>query len=154
MDKHKKNLIIYKPNKFKTSISSPSKNIRKIISNKTTLNELIPNDKNTIKTISFTEFQIECVKNIENSRMTIPNYEKNVSRTDTLRLTQEFNEKFFRDVGKNIEITPFSIMRDDIKNYRTLTDIQLKQLEDFTEIEKIEIIKIYNEMFYSLDTLI
>ena len=32
-------------------------------------------------------------------------------------------------------------MRDDIKNYRPLTDIQLIQLEDLTENEKIEIIK-------------
>jgi hypothetical protein len=54
----------------------------------------------------------------------------NPERTDTLRLTQEFNEKFFNHTRKSIDITNVSIMKDDIKNYRTITDIQLTQLED------------------------
>ena len=75
-------------------------------------------------------------------------------RTDTLRLTQEFNEKFFNQTGKSIEITHLSIMKDDIKNYRSLTELQLTQLETFTEEEKIEIIKTYNIMFSSLENVL
>lgn len=75
-------------------------------------------------------------------------------RTNTLRLTQEFNEKFFNQTRKSIDITNFSIMKDDIKNYRPLTDIQLKQIEDLTETEKIEIIKTYNIMFASIEDFI
>jgi hypothetical protein len=45
-------------------------------------------------------------------------------------------------------------MKDDIKNYRPLTDIQLTQIEDLTENEKIEIIKTYNIMFASIENVI
>ena len=69
------------------------------------------------------------------------------ARTDTLILSQEFNEKLFNQIGKSINITDCSVMKDDIKNYRVLTDIQLKQLYTLTETEKIEIIKTYNIMF-------
>ena len=78
----------------------------------------------------------------------------NPDRTDTLRLTQEFNKNFFSHTRKSIDITNISIMKDDIKNYRPLTDIQLTQLEDLTENEKIEIIKKYNIMFASIENLI
>jgi len=49
-------------------------------------------------------------------------YEKNNSklklkRTDTLRMTQEFNEKYFNEIRKNIETTDLYVMKDDIKNY-------------------------------------
>lgn len=64
----------------------------------------------------------------------------------TLRLTQEFNERFFNETRKSITITPLSIMKDDIKNYRTLTNIQLEQVEELSEEEKIEIIKTFNVM--------
>jgi len=82
----------------------------------------------------------------DNSDQSRPN-QTNPDRTDKLRLTQEFNEKFFSHTRKSIDITNISIMKDDIKNYRPLTDIQLTQLNDLTENEKIEIIKTYNIMF-------
>ena len=72
-------------------------------------------------------------------------------RTDTLRLTQEFSEKFFMETMRRIEITDFIIMMDDIRNYRTLTETQLSQLTNLSESEKIEIIKMYNTMFATLD---
>jgi hypothetical protein len=78
----------------------------------------------------------------------------NPERTDTLRLTQEFNDKVFNHTRKSIDITNLSIMKDDIKNYRPLTDIQLTQIEDLTENEKIEIIKTYNIMFASIENVI
>ena len=45
-------------------------------------------------------------------------------------------------------------MKDDITNYRPLTDIQLAQIEDLTETEKIELIKLYNVMIASIESLI
>jgi hypothetical protein len=74
--------------------------------------------------------------------------------TDTLRLTQEFSEKFFYYTQKCIEITPLSVIIDDIKNYRQLNDIQFTQLDVMTHEEKIKIIKIYNKMFSSLENII
>ena len=59
--------------------------------------------------------------------------QSNLEIKDTLRLTQEFNEKFFSETRKSIEITPLSIMKDDIKIFRQLTDIQLTQIEHLTE---------------------
>ena len=76
------------------------------------------------------------------------------ARTDTLILSQEFNERLFNQIGKSINITDCSVMKDDIKNYRVLTDIQLKQLYTLTETEKIEIIKTYNIMFSTIENLI
>lgn len=73
------------------------------------------------------------------------------NRQDTLRLTQEFSEKFFMETMRRIEITGFVIIMDDIRNYRTLTETQLSQLANLSEHEKIEIIKMYNTMFSTLD---
>ena len=73
------------------------------------------------------------------------------STTDTLRLTQEFSEKFFMETMRRIEITGFIIIMDDIRNYRTLTEAQLSQLANLSDREKIEIIKMYNTMFSTLD---
>ena len=42
------------------------------------------------------------------------------TRNNTLRLSQEFNEKYFSELKKNIEITDFTVMKDDIKNYKPL----------------------------------
>jgi len=72
------------------------------------------------------------------------------NESNTFRLTQKFNEKHLIKIGKAIDISNFSIMKDDIKNYRPLTNVQLEQLKSLSEIEKIEIIKIYNVMFSSL----
>jgi len=76
------------------------------------------------------------------------------SKTDTLRLTTEFNKKFFQQFQKNIEITPFSVVIDDIKNYRTLTELQLIELKSLSDEEKIKIINLYNTMFSTLENII
>ena len=73
--------------------------------------------------------------------------------TDTMRLRQEFNERFFKKTRKSIEITDLTIILDDIKNYRTLTDIQLNQLENLTPEERLKVIKVYNTMFSTLENL-
>lgn len=75
-------------------------------------------------------------------------------RTDTLRLTQQFNESFLKYSRKLIEITPLSVIIDDIKNYRPLSELQLEQLEIFTDEEKIKVIKVYNQMYLSLENII
>lgn len=75
-------------------------------------------------------------------------------RHNTLRLTQQFNENYFNEIRKNIEITDLSVMKDDIKNYKPLTSIQLLQLDKLTELEKIDIIHLYNAMFSTLQDMI
>ena len=75
-------------------------------------------------------------------------------RTDTLRLTQEFSEKFFKETMQRITITDLSVIIDDIRNYRTLTDVQLTQLRELSDADKIEIIQTYNTMFASLENMI
>ena len=84
----------------------------------------------------------------------IPNPKPWSRRNDTLRLTQEFNEKYFDEIKKNIEISDLSVMKDDIKNYNPLTPVQLLQLDKLTELEKIDIIRLYNTMFSTLEDII
>jgi hypothetical protein len=73
---------------------------------------------------------------------------------NTLRLTKEFDAKFFEQFGKHLTITPLSIILDDIKNYRPLTDIQLKEVVTLSEEEKIKVIEVLNMMFLSLCQLL
>jgi hypothetical protein len=44
-------------------------------------------------------------------------------------------------------------MKEDIVNFRPFTDEQLLQLETLTETQKIELIKLYNTMFITLENL-
>ena len=83
-----------------------------------------------------------------------PTHKNNEETTDTLRLTQEFNEKFFALTKKSIYITNLSIIIDDIKNYRPLTDLQITQLESLTKEERLKVIKTFNTMFLSLESLL
>ena len=82
------------------------------------------------------------------------NHKNNEETTDTLRLTQEFNEKFLALTKKRIYITNLSIIIDDIKNYRPLTDLQITQLESLTKEERLKVIQTFNTMFLSLESLI
>jgi len=75
-------------------------------------------------------------------------------RHDTLRMSQEFNEKYFNEIRKNIEITDLTFMKHDIKNYKVLTPVQLLQLDKLTEQEKIDIIHLYNTMISTLEDMI
>ena len=76
------------------------------------------------------------------------------NRKSTLRLTQEFNEKYFAEFRQSLSISNFSIMKDDITNYRPLSEEQLIQVEALTDSEKIELIKLYNIMFYTLENIV
>jgi hypothetical protein len=76
------------------------------------------------------------------------------NRKITLRLTQEFNEKYFTQFRKSLLISNFSIMKEDITNYRPLSEEQLLQVETLTETEKIELIKLYNTMFSTLENIV
>ena len=75
-------------------------------------------------------------------------------RSNTLRLSMEFNGKYFNEIRKNIEISDLSVMKDDIKSYKSLTPMQLLQLDKLTESEKIEIIHLYNTMISTLEDMI
>ena len=81
------------------------------------------------------------------------NYNNNktnkINRCDTLRLSKEFNEKHLNKII--LKIDDYSIMKDDIVNFRPLTGEQITQLETLTEIQKIELIKLYNKMFITLE---
>jgi hypothetical protein len=73
------------------------------------------------------------------------------NRKSTLRLTQEFNEKYFTQFRQTLSISNFSIMKEDIRNCRPLTEEQLIQVETLSDTEKIELIKLYNTMFNTLE---
>jgi hypothetical protein len=45
-------------------------------------------------------------------------------------------------------------MKDDIKNYKPLTRMQLLQLDKLTESEKIDIIHLYNTMISTLEDIV
>jgi hypothetical protein len=77
---------------------------------------------------------------------------------DTMILTVQLNNKLFdkdsQKRGRSIEINTFSVLKDDIKNYRPLTEFQLMGIEYLSENEKIEIIKLYNTMIISLQDIL
>ena len=81
------------------------------------------------------------------------NYNNNktnkINRCDTLRLSKEFNEKHLNKII--LKIDDYSIMKDDIVNFRPLSNEQMLQLETLTDKEKIELIKLYNKMFITLE---
>jgi hypothetical protein len=76
------------------------------------------------------------------------------NRKSTLRLTQEFNEKYFTQFRQSLSISNFLIMKQDITNYRPLSQEQLIQLETLTETEKIELIKLYNTTFNTIENIV
>jgi hypothetical protein len=45
-------------------------------------------------------------------------------------------------------------MKDDITNYRPLSEQQLIQVETLTETEKIELIKLYNTTFNTIENIV
>jgi len=75
-------------------------------------------------------------------------------RTDTIRITEDFNERYFLKTRKRLEVSQLSIMKDDIKNYRSLTEFQLNYLSTLSENSKIEIIKIYDSMIGTIEDLL
>jgi hypothetical protein len=76
------------------------------------------------------------------------------NRKCTLRLTQEFNENYFTQFRQRLSISNFLIMKQDIINYRPLSQEQLIQLETLTETEKIELIKLYNTIFNTIENIV
>ena len=75
-------------------------------------------------------------------------------RTDTILITEDFNERYFLKTRKRLEVSQLSIMKDDIKNYRSLTEFQLNYLSTLSEDSKIEIIKIYDSMIGTIEDLL
>jgi len=74
-----------------------------------------------------------------------------VNRCDSLRLSKAFNEKYLNEII--LKIDNLSIMKEDIVNFRPFTYEQLLQLETLTETQKIELIKLYNTMFITLENV-
>lgn len=74
-----------------------------------------------------------------------------VNRCDTLRLSKSFNEKYLSEII--LKIDNLSIMKQDIIDFRPFTHEQLLQLETLTETQKIELIKLYNTMFITLENV-
>lgn len=100
------------------------------------------NSYNTLENIGFIDFKREKMDSNDSIY------------SDQELLTMEFNTKLFRETGKNLKITLFSSLRDEITNYRTLSKFQLENLRNLSEEEKIDIIKMYNEMFSLLREVI
>ena len=69
-------------------------------------------------------------------------------------LTIELNKKLFTNSGKSLEIDSFKMLKDDIRNYRPLSEYQLLLIEKLTDIQKIEIIKLYNSIMQSIEEII
>jgi hypothetical protein len=81
------------------------------------------------------------------------NHNQHQRRINKFFLTEEYNEDYFKKVIEHMKISQFSIMKDDIKNYNKLTEFQIDYLINLNEDEKIEIIKIYNNMIETIEYL-
>lgn len=77
-----------------------------------------------------------------------------ISDIELITKPKQIIENFYNRSGKSINSSSFSIIIDDIKNFKLLTDVQIIQLESFTDIEKIEIIKTYNNLFTSIKNVV
>jgi hypothetical protein len=73
---------------------------------------------------------------------------------NTYQLTLELNSKLYKKTGKNMKVNVFTIMKDDIRNYKPLNDSQLSNINALSEEQKIEIIKLYNTMFIALEKIL
>ena len=58
--------------------------------------------------------------------------------TGNLELSIELNKKLFgqNPKGKSLELNTFSLLKDNIKNYRSLTEFELLYIEHLTEEQK------------------
>jgi Trk K+ transport system NAD-binding subunit len=68
--------------------------------------------------------------------------------------SNEIYKKIFKRSGISLEINPFVIMKDDIRNYRRLNSFQISYIEKLTEQEKIEIIKLYDTIISDIHLLV
>lgn len=100
------------------------------------------NSYNTLENIGFIDFKREKMDSNDSIY------------SDQELLTMEFNTKLFNETGKNLKITLFSSLSDEITNYRKLSKFQLENLRNLSEEEKIDIIKMYDEMFSLLREVI
>jgi len=71
---------------------------------------------------------------------------------DNSKNDEEYKDAYFVINYKTNNI--FNKIIYNIQNYRPLTDLQIKELETFTNDEKYKIIKIYNNMFSTLKDFI
>ena len=76
------------------------------------------------------------------------------SNDPIIDITASINKKLIDEFGKGIEISMFTIIKDFIRNFRTLNEFQLDNLNKLSEDEKIEIIKLYNNVYKTIETLI
>jgi hypothetical protein len=79
---------------------------------------------------------------------------KNIIKNIIKNHSNEIYKKFFKRSGISLEISPFVIMKDDIRNYRRLNSFQISYIEKLTEEEKIEIIKIYDTIISDIHLLV
>ena len=81
------------------------------------------------------------------------NKQKRTRRINKFFLTEHYNKHYFDKVLEHMKFSQFKIMKDDIKNYNTLTEFQIGYLINLNEDEKIEIIKMYNSMVETIKYL-
>ena len=76
--------------------------------------------------------------------------EKYINKNDEITTAISSLKKSF-NLG---EIDQFTLLKDNIKNYRKLTDIQLAYIHTLSETQKLEIILLYNKMITILENII
>ena len=106
------------------------------------------NEYNDIKLIN------DIYKKYNQSELKTETKTKTDTETDIIGLTLEINKKLAKNTGRSMELDTFKLLKDQIRNYRSLTQFQLLSLEHLSEKQKIDIILLYNEMFLSLEELL
>jgi len=99
---------------------------------------------------------IEKIEKIQKNknRLTSKTLDLDENMSKSLRLTQSFNDSFSKTANSSITITPLSIIKDDIKNLRILSEIQIAQISTFSEKEMMDIIKLYNVMIEQIQFIL
>lgn len=75
------------------------------------------------------------------------------SSSDTMSLTASVNNKIMTSRGRSMEINTFTVLKDDIMNYRPLTEFQKMSIEHLTDQQKTELILLYDKMIINVNVL-
>ena len=80
--------------------------------------------------------------------------ENNKYSNESKKKIIERNDNVLKNIRKSWELDTYSILKDDITNYKKLNEYQLLYIENLTEKQKIEIIKLYDKMFNYIKDII
>jgi hypothetical protein len=92
------------------------------------------------------------INNQEINNQEINNQEINNQEINNQEIIRYYN--IHKKYNKSVEFNILNLIKDSIKNCRSLTEYELLYIDKLTTEEKIEIIKLYNIMYSNIINLL